>query len=148
MRGSNRLLSLYHILHANIHAKHNHLRVHYRVQTDCVSLAWITPIFELYCVGALPSSTTNRGVSGTAEMKTAAIKTALAEAAQRVCQWVGREEQRLFIIGGAVRSGWIRRQFNQTSLLFPLLSTINRLHYCLSLSLSVSVSLSLSPILK
>jgi len=48
-------------------------------------LAWITPMFELYCVAG-PLTGRN----------------ALAQSANRVVQWVQREEERLFLIGGAV----------------------------------------------
>lgn len=50
-----------------------------------VSLAWITPLFELYCVAG-PGASRN----------------ALAQSANKVVQWARREEERIFIIGGAV----------------------------------------------
>ncbi|MCJ1250741.1 Vacuolar fusion protein mon1 [Trapelia coarctata] len=80
-----RLLSLYHTLHASVHAKMAHLKVHHCVNRDFISLAWITPLFELYCVAG-PNATRN----------------ALAQSANKVVQWVRREEERVFIIGGAV----------------------------------------------
>lgn len=80
-----RLLSLYHRLHASVHAKNAHLKVHHCISREAVSLAWVTPLFELYCVAG-----PNVG------------KTALAQGANGVVQWVRREEERVFIIGGAV----------------------------------------------
>ncbi|MCJ1295463.1 Vacuolar fusion protein mon1 [Xylographa carneopallida] len=80
-----KLLSLYHTLHSSVHAKMAHLKVHHCVSRDFVSLAWITPLFELYCVAG-PNSSRN----------------ALAQSANKVVQWVRREEERVFIIGGAV----------------------------------------------
>lgn len=81
-----RLLSLYHTVHANVHAKNAHLNVQHCISRTSVSLAWITPIFELYCVAG-PNSSRN----------------ALAQSANKVVQWARREEERIFIIGGAVR---------------------------------------------
>ena len=63
----------------------SHLKVQHCISRDFVSLAWITPLFELYCVAG-PNASRN----------------ALAQSANRVVQWVKREEERLFIIGGAV----------------------------------------------
>ncbi|KAM0803512.1 vacuolar fusion protein MON1 [Usnea florida] len=80
-----RLLSLYHALHANVHAKNAHLKVHHCISRDAVSLAWVTPLFELYCVAGPQAS-----------------RNALAQSANKVIQWVRREEERVFIIGGAV----------------------------------------------
>ncbi|KAI9722653.1 MAG: hypothetical protein M1812_001584 [Candelaria pacifica] len=80
-----RLLSLYHTLHASVHTKNAHLKVHHCVSRDSISLAWVTPLFELFCVAG---PTTSRN--------------ALAQAANKVVQWVRREEERVFIIGGAV----------------------------------------------
>ena len=80
-----RLLSLYHSLHASVHAKNAHPKVHHCISREATSLAWVTPLFELYCVAA---QSTNRN--------------ALAQSANKVVQWVRREEERIFIIGGAV----------------------------------------------
>lgn len=81
------LLSIYHILHASVHAKNAHLKVNHCISRSTTSLAWVTPIFELYCVAG-PSTS----------------RSALAQSANKVVQWVQREEERLFIIGGAVSS--------------------------------------------
>ncbi|KAI9808457.1 MAG: Vacuolar fusion protein mon1 [Pycnora praestabilis] len=83
--GRRRLLSMYHTLHASVHAKNAHLKVHHCVSQDSISLAWVTPLFELYCVAGPRTS-----------------RNALAQGANRVVQWVRREEERVFIIGGAV----------------------------------------------
>ncbi|PSN62372.1 DUF254-domain-containing protein [Corynespora cassiicola Philippines] len=80
-----RLLSLYGDLHAQIHAKPTSLKVHHEMAAQNISLAWCTPLFELYCVAP---ATTSRA--------------AVAQAANKVVQWVRREEERVFIIGGAV----------------------------------------------
>ncbi|KAL2154332.1 hypothetical protein VTH82DRAFT_3008 [Thermothelomyces myriococcoides] len=80
-----RLMSLYHQLHASIHAKHAHLKVLHAVGEDAASLAWITPVFEFYCVAGPNVS-----------------RAAMAQGANRIIQWAKREEERLFIIGGGV----------------------------------------------
>lgn len=83
-----RLISLYHRLHADAHsgaAGGKHLHVHHVLSEDAMALAWLTPLFELYCV-AEPS----------------APRAALALGANKVVQWIRREEERVFIIGGAV----------------------------------------------
>jgi hypothetical protein len=79
------LLSLYHCLHASAHTKYASVKVHHSVSSSATTLAWITPVFELYCVAG-PLTGRN----------------ALAQCANRVVQWVQREEERLFLIGGAV----------------------------------------------
>ncbi|PLB55649.1 SAND protein [Aspergillus steynii IBT 23096] len=80
-----RLLSTYNNLHASIHTKHSHVKVHHCVSQSSSSFAWVTPVFELYCV-AVPNANRN----------------ALAQSASKIVQWVQQEEERLFIIGGAV----------------------------------------------
>ncbi|OMP86051.1 Vacuolar fusion protein MON1 [Diplodia seriata] len=79
------LISLYAQLHSHLHTKPTHLKIHHSTSTHHISLAWTTPLFELY---AIAPGTTSR--------------TALAQAANKVIQWVRREEERVFIIGGAV----------------------------------------------
>ena len=78
------LLSVYHILHASVHSKHAHVKVHHSVGSTA-SLAWVTPMFELYCVAGKQVP-----------------RNALAQGANKLVQWVQREEERIFIIGGAV----------------------------------------------
>lgn len=80
-----RLMNLYHNLHASAHAKHSHLKVIHCVSRDYVSLAWTSPLFEFYCVAGPHAS-----------------RASLAQGANDIIQWVKREEQRVFIIGGAV----------------------------------------------
>ncbi|KAL4909199.1 hypothetical protein BDW74DRAFT_78496 [Aspergillus multicolor] len=80
-----RLISAYNNLHASVHAKHTHVKVHHCVTHSSSSFAWITPVFELYCVAG-PLANRN----------------ALAQSASKIVQWVQKEEERLFIIGGAV----------------------------------------------
>lgn len=88
MLARRRLLSLYHNLHASVHAKNAHLKVHHCVSRDSISLAWVTPLFELYGVAGPQTS-----------------RNALAQSASKVVQWAKREEERVFIIGGAVSLG-------------------------------------------
>ncbi|QSS57077.1 vacuolar fusion protein mon1 [Histoplasma capsulatum var. duboisii H88] len=83
--GRRRLLSAYHSLHSSVHAKHAHVRVEHRTTSSMNALAWITPVFELYCVAG-PNSNRN----------------ALSQSASKIAQWAQQEEERLFIIGGAV----------------------------------------------
>ena len=78
-------MSLYHKLHAAVHAKHAAVKVVHSISTTATALAWVTPMFELYCVAG-PSASRN----------------ALAQSANKVVQWIQREEERVFIIGGAV----------------------------------------------
>ncbi|KAI9803884.1 MAG: hypothetical protein M1825_001764 [Sarcosagium campestre] len=80
-----RLLTTYQRIHATVHAKNSHLKVHHCVNRESVSLAWVTPTFELYCVAGSNAS-----------------KAALAKGASAIIQWARREEERLFILGGAV----------------------------------------------
>lgn len=82
-----RLMSVYNNIHSSIHAKHSHVKVHHCVSRSASSFAWVTPIFELYCV-AEPNANRN----------------ALVQSASKIAQWVQQEEERLFIIGGAVRA--------------------------------------------
>ncbi|OTA93545.1 hypothetical protein M434DRAFT_11605 [Hypoxylon sp. CO27-5] len=80
-----RLMSLYHTLHSTIHAKHTHVKVLHCVGEDSTSLAWITPIFEFYCVAGPNAS-----------------RAVMTQGANKIIQWAKREEERLFIIGGGV----------------------------------------------
>ncbi|KAJ4291009.1 Vacuolar fusion protein mon1 [Kalmusia sp. IMI 367209] len=79
------LMTLYALLHAHLHSKPASLKIHYEMSASVLSLAWSTPLFELYAVA--PGTTSRQ---------------ALAVAANQVVQWVRREEERVFIIGGAV----------------------------------------------
>ena len=80
-----KLMSLYQTLHESIHSRTAHLRVQHCVTDQLTALAWETPLFELYCVAG-PS----------------ASRAALAQGANRLVQWIRREEERVFIIGGGV----------------------------------------------
>jgi hypothetical protein len=80
-----KLMSLYQNLHESIHSRTAHLRVQHCVSRESTALAWETPLFELYCVAG-PS----------------ASRAALAQSANRLVQWIRREEERVFIIGGGV----------------------------------------------
>lgn len=78
-------MDLYSRLHARIHAKPTSLKIHHESSTTNICLAWMTPLFELYAVAPATVS-----------------RQALAQAAMKVVQWVRKEEERVFIIGGAV----------------------------------------------
>lgn len=80
-----RLMSLYAHLHASMHARHSHLKVLHCVSEEATSLAWVTPIFEFYCVAG---PNTSRAV--------------MTQGANKIMQWAKREEERIFIIGGGV----------------------------------------------
>lgn len=79
------LFSIYHTLHAAVHAKFAAVKVQHMLNSTCSALAWITPMFELYCIA---SANTPRN--------------ALAQNANKVVQYIQREEERIFLIGGAV----------------------------------------------
>lgn len=80
-----RLMTLYHQLHASVHARHSHLKVLHCVGQDATSLAWVTPIFEFYCVAGPNVS-----------------RAMMTQGANKIIQWAKKEEERLFIIGGGV----------------------------------------------
>ncbi|PFH57928.1 hypothetical protein XA68_14368 [Ophiocordyceps unilateralis] len=80
-----RLIGLYHELHAAAHAKHAHLKVLHCADPDATSLAWVTSVFEFYCVGGPNIS-----------------RESMLQGANKIIQWAKKEEQRLFIIGGGV----------------------------------------------
>ena len=77
-------MSLYHNLHASTHNKEAPVKVLHSITHDNVSHAWITPEFEFYCVAGPNVS-----------------RASLKEGTSQVIKWVKREEQRIFIIGGA-----------------------------------------------
>ncbi|KAG9726244.1 DUF254-domain-containing protein, partial [Aureobasidium melanogenum] len=80
-----RLVSLYSALHTAVHNRTAHLKVHYACAKDAVALGWETKEYEFYGVAGAGTS-----------------REAVAKAAQEVVKWVRREEERVFIIGGAV----------------------------------------------
>lgn len=80
-----RLMTLYHELHASVHARHSHLKVMHCVGQDATSLGWVTPIFEFFCVAGPNVS-----------------RAMMTQGANKIIQWAKKEEERLFIIGGVV----------------------------------------------
>lgn len=80
-----KLMSLYSQLHDSIHSRTAHLKVQHSISNNATALVWETPLFELYCVAGPNTS-----------------RAALAQGANRIVQWIRREEERVFIIGGAV----------------------------------------------
>ena len=80
-----KLMSLYAEMHDSVHSRTSHLKVQHCIANDSTALAWETPLFELYCVASPQAS-----------------RAALAAGANRIVQWIRREEERVFIIGGAV----------------------------------------------
>lgn len=83
--GQRRLMNLYHTLHASAHTRHSHLKILHYASQSSISLAWITPLFEFYCIAGPNAS-----------------RSGLAQEANKIIQWVKREEERVFLIGGAV----------------------------------------------
>jgi vacuolar fusion protein MON1 len=79
-----KLMTLYHQLHGFIHAKRGQLRVYYTMRHSTTALAWITPSFEMYCV------------TGTT------TKEAISQSVRAAVAWIKQNEERLFIVGGAV----------------------------------------------
>lgn len=79
------LLTLYTHLHTSLHSRPVHPKILHSTSTNYTTLAWTTPVFELYAIA--PANTS---------------RAALAQAANRLVQFVRREEERVFIIGGAV----------------------------------------------
>lgn len=80
-----KLMTLYAQLHESVHARNSHLKVLHAVSREATALAWVTPVFELYCVAGPTTS-----------------RQAVTQAANKIVQWIRREEERVFIIGGAV----------------------------------------------
>ncbi|OLL25390.1 Vacuolar fusion protein MON1 [Neolecta irregularis DAH-3] len=69
----------------NLHTKSALTKIHCLRTPFAVTVAWVTPLFEMYCV-ANPQISTN----------------SLVKSANHVVKWIGKEEGRLFIHGGAV----------------------------------------------
>ncbi|KFH47219.1 Vacuolar fusion protein-like protein [Hapsidospora chrysogenum ATCC 11550] len=80
-----RLMTVYHELHASVHSKNSHLKVLHCISEEATSLAWVTPVFEFYCVAGPNVS-----------------RASLTQGANKIIQWAKKEEERLFIIGGGV----------------------------------------------
>lgn len=80
-----RLMNVYHMLHSSVHTKFSHSKVLHCVEEDATSLAWVTPIFEFYCVAGPNTS-----------------RASITQGANKIVQWAKKEEERVFIIGGGV----------------------------------------------
>jgi hypothetical protein len=80
-----RLMTVYHELHSSVHAKQTHLKVLHSVGEEVTSLAWVTPVFEFYCVAGPNFS-----------------RASMTQGANKIIQWAKKEEERLFIVGGGV----------------------------------------------
>ena len=78
-------MTVYGELHAAVHEKATQIKVYHMSGREYTALAWVTPVFEFYGV-ASPG----------------AGKNALKVSAGRTVEWAKKEEERLFIIGGAV----------------------------------------------
>ena len=79
------LMSRYAGLHAAVHSKLGNAKVLQCVSSDGIALAWVSPVFEFFGVAAQGAN-----------------RQAVAQGAAKAVQWAKREEQRLFVIGGAV----------------------------------------------
>lgn len=86
-----RLMSQYAGLHAAVHGRSGNAKVVQGVGSDGIAIAWVSPVFELFAVATQ-----------------AANRQAVAQGAAKAVQWAKREEERLFVIGGAV-SGFVLR---------------------------------------
>jgi hypothetical protein len=80
-----RLVSVYAHLHASIHSRPAPPKIHYTSTTKYSALGWATQNFELYALAVANTSRLN-----------------LSQIANRIIQHIRREEERVFIIGGAV----------------------------------------------
>ncbi|KAI9892982.1 MAG: Vacuolar fusion protein mon1 [Vezdaea aestivalis] len=79
-----RLLTTYHHLHGSVHNKAANIKVQLVSGPFNVGLAWVTPTFELFAVAS----------PGTG-------RAAIARGVEGIICWVKREEERIFILGGA-----------------------------------------------
>jgi hypothetical protein len=82
---NSRLLNIYTQLHSTMHSRPASPKIMYCSTTSYLALAWMTPTFEMY---ALAPAAASRGD--------------LSQAANKLTQYARREEERIFIIGGAV----------------------------------------------
>ena len=78
-------MNLYGDLSKSLHEKTAKCKVVHYVGREARALAWETPLFELYVVA-----------------KAGTGKEMLSKGANRIVNWIRREEERVFIIGGAV----------------------------------------------
>ncbi|CAN6667824.1 vacuolar fusion protein Mon1p [Trichomonascus vanleenenianus] len=88
------LMNLYHQMHGAVHSKASHnsglassgnLKLFFTSRQNTTALAWVTPSFELYCVAG-PTTT----------------KDAVSQSVRQTVSWIKQQEERLFVIGGAV----------------------------------------------
>lgn len=105
-----RLMSIYAGLHCSLHSRHTHPRIIWSVQEEFVALAWITPVYEFYCVAGRAERTdlasdetgTLKEKRREEEKEIERQKAQLSKEAERVIKWVEKEMERVFILGGAV----------------------------------------------
>lgn len=76
---------MYNSLHESVHARNTHVKIHHSASKSASAFAWVSPTFEFYCVAG-PDANRN----------------ALSQSSNKIIQWIRKEEERLFIIGGAV----------------------------------------------
>ncbi|KAF2155383.1 DUF254-domain-containing protein [Myriangium duriaei CBS 260.36] len=80
-----RVMSLYGDLSRSLHERTAKCKVVHWVGREASALAWETPLFELLVVAKAGTS-----------------KDILAKGANRIVNWIRREEERVFVLGGAV----------------------------------------------
>lgn len=105
-----RLMSIYAGLHTSLHSRHTHSRILWSVQEEFIALAWISPVYEFYCVSGREQHTDlNTDEEGTSNEKRKEEKREverqkgqLSREAERVIKWMEKERERVFILGGAV----------------------------------------------
>lgn len=86
VQSRHKLMVLYHQLHGAVHNKFGHFKVYHTTRQGLTGLAWATRGFELYCI------TGGNGVT----------KEAVSSAVRAIVSWIKQDEERLFVIGGAV----------------------------------------------
>lgn len=79
-----KLMVLYHQLHGAVHTRQGHLKVYHTTRPNLTALSWVTPSFEIYCI------------TGTT------TKEAISQSVKAIVSWIKHNEERLFVIGGAV----------------------------------------------
>ena len=105
-----RLMSIYASLHSSLHSRHTHPRILWSVNEEYIALAWITPVYEFYCVAGRHEYTdlaSDEGGASKEKRRREARglerqKAQLGSEAERVIKWVEKERERVFILGGAV----------------------------------------------
>ena len=106
-----RLMSIYAGLYTSLHSRHTHPRILWSVNQEYIALAWITPVYEFYCVAGrnehtgLASDEEGTSTEKRREEEKKEVerqKAQLSREAERVIKWVEKERERVFILGGAV----------------------------------------------